>query len=232
VTEAATQLDYAPPRSTSWRVRLRRALMVLGVVLLFTGGVWVAPRAFRHAQVTYWQRQCMTYRAKPDFIVHASDRAAIPQLLQPGSGYLGSLPSGHAFLVPPAYRSFVGSAIASRSFGTAFLHRRKSPGGAVRLVAVDLQIFNIDKGTKYMVLMPTVFEPSGLVSGPRNVPTRATGNGTQVFVMAADAYTIYAGQPDHADESHFTIDFAFNGVRHTLDGWLKDDDSVQIERRD
>jgi hypothetical protein len=33
---------------------------------------------------------------------------------------------------------------------------------------------------------------------------------------------LFAGQPDPADESHFTIDYEVDGDRGTIDGWLRD----------
>ena len=37
--------------------------------------------------------------------------------------------------------------------------------------------------------------------------------------------------PDPADPSHFTIDYDLNGTRHTVDGWLEDDEFVKMELR-
>jgi hypothetical protein len=43
--------------------------------------------------------------------------------------------------------------------------------------------------------------------------------------------TIFAGQPDPNDPTHFTIDYAFNGQRNTIDGWVLNDGGVKLEPR-
>lgn len=44
--------------------------------------------------------------------------------------------------------------------------------------------------------------------------------------------TLYAGQPDPADESHFTIAYESQGQKGTIDGWLMHDETVKLEVRD
>jgi hypothetical protein len=46
-----------------------------------------------------------------------------------------------------------------------------------------------------------------------------------------EATRIYAGQLDPEDASHFTIDYEARGRRHTIDGWLRDDETVLLEER-
>jgi hypothetical protein len=41
-----------------------------------------------------------------------------------------------------------------------------------------------------------------------------------------------AGQADAADGSHFTVEVAWRGNAVTLDGWLREDDTVMIEPRE
>lgn len=43
---------------------------------------------------------------------------------------------------------------------------------------------------------------------------------------------LYAGQPDPADASHFTIRYESKGSGGTIDGWLRDGDSVKLQVRD
>jgi hypothetical protein len=43
---------------------------------------------------------------------------------------------------------------------------------------------------------------------------------------------IFAGQADPNDASHFTIEYEWpSGVRGTIDGWLRDDDHVDLQIR-
>ena len=43
---------------------------------------------------------------------------------------------------------------------------------------------------------------------------------------------LYAGEPDPADASHFTISYEAGGVPGTIDGWLRADDTVTLQVRD
>jgi hypothetical protein len=230
VTETAAQLDYAPPRVVMRRARLRRGAIVLSLMLFLAVGVWLTPRAVRHIQVVYWQGRCLSYVVPAEQVVYTADPGDF-RLLPVTSGYGGSAATGHAYFVPKAYTNFAGSTFTSQAFGTGFLHQRRSKRGNVRLVALDLHIANVIGREKYMIFGANVFSPGGILTGPRNLPTKTTGDGVQVFVAAGDAYTVFAGQPDPKDEAHFTFDFIYNGTRRTVDGWLEDDDSVFLKRR-
>ena len=48
-----------------------------------------------------------------------------------------------------------------------------------------------------------------------------TGQAERFRIESPQAFRFYAGQPDPADPSHFTIDYDLNGKRGTLDGRLK-----------
>lgn len=47
----------------------------------------------------------------------------------------------------------------------------------------------------------------------------------------SDRIRLFAGQPDPADPSHFTIGYAVNGRPGTIDGWLQDDERVKFRVR-
>lgn len=48
----------------------------------------------------------------------------------------------------------------------------------------------------------------------------------------AIAVRFFAGQPDPADASYFTIGYAVDGVSGTINGWLGDDERVKLQVRD
>ena len=74
-----------------------------------------------------------------------------------------------------------------------------------------------------------VVRPASMGSNPSVTRTRWT---------PADAappfggLTLYAGRPDLADDSHFTIAYAIPAGKGTIDGWLLSDDMVKFEVRD
>jgi len=57
----------------------------------------------------------------------------------------------------------------------------------------------------------------------------ANGHGEQFDLKMPDVFRFYAGQPDPADPSHFTIDYDLNGQRGTIHGYLRNDDSIQLK---
>ena len=47
-----------------------------------------------------------------------------------------------------------------------------------------------------------------------------------------DQWRLFTGQPDPADPTHFTLTLRYKSQTATLDGWLRDDDTILIEPRD
>jgi hypothetical protein len=225
VSDAPGQIDYAPRPHALRGPRARRIAIILGAILLIGAMLWVGPRALRRWQVLRWQRQCLSYVAPPDQVVHETDPAEIPTLLAPPLNYRGSLAAGQAFYIPAAY----GNLVVSQSVGTAFLHERASPDGGRRLVAVDLFSGGGGAGGAggSISLLATVIEPAAGA-----IATITRGDGQTIARRPGDKLRVFAGQPDPNDASHFTIDYDLNGVRHTLDGWVVDDSEIKIESRD
>jgi hypothetical protein len=226
-TDSSPKIDYAPAPPTLRSARARRWAIIIGVILLLIGIATVTPRAVRRLQVAYWHRQCLEYIAPADQVIHETDRAEIPRLLAPPLNYRGSMATGQAFLIPPAYQSLW----MSQSVGTAFLHERITPQGQRRLVAVDLFSGGTQPGGG-MTLNATVIDPSVTPRGPNATVTITRGDGATIALQPGDKLRVFAGQPDPNDASHFTIDYLINDARHTVDGWLKDDGLVIIEARD
>ena len=224
MTDDFRQLDYAPKPAALRSARMRRAALVAGVLVLLVGIAWLTPRAFRRLQIAHWQRQCLAYVAPPDQVIHETDPAEIPRLLAPPLNYSGSLATGQAFLIPPAYRNLY----VSQSVGTAFLHERATPQGQRRLVAVDLFGGGMQPNNA-MTLNANVIDPA--TTSSRSMLTITRGDGTTITLQRGETLRVFAGQPDPVDPSHFTIDYVLNGTRNTLDGWLVDDGIVRIETR-
>ena len=228
MTDESPQLDYAARPHPLRSARSRRVAIVVGALLLLAGIAWVTPRAFRRLQVTHWQRQCLDYAAPADRVVFDNDPAEIPKLLALPLPYQGSLAVGHAYLIPPQYRKL----IVSQSVGTAFLHERITPQGEPRRVAVDLFGGTMPPPNNTMMFNATVLDATSAARSARSMVTITRGDGASITLQPGDKLRVFAGQPDPADASHFTIDYVLNGTRHTIDGWLKADGLVIIEVRD
>lgn len=232
-----TVLEYAKGHSR-WPRRLRRAvaaMMVLG--LLFAAWHWHRDIS-QHVSAWYWQGQCANFTLPPGELMVAMDPAAARM----------SLPS------PPweswriAYTSTTGAArhIAAadnlldvaglRSMippkpSVIFVHERiaAAPGGKPRLVmvALDARTYAPLPGFEVIVL-----SEGSLFRLPQNVsPGTRAAIGLNLGPQPDPDLRIYAGQPDPADPSHFTIDYEMWGQRDTFDGWLQPDDTVRLKPR-
>jgi hypothetical protein len=56
-------------------------------------------------------------------------------------------------------------------------------------------------------------------------------NVTRIDVQHGSSLRAYAAQIDPADPSHFTIDYAIDGQRNTIDGYLKSNDKIDFNPR-
>ena len=83
----------------------------------------------------------------------------------------------------------------------------------------------LDAGRQVQIDSAAV-EPGTWLRAPRNVTRMRAVLSLQLDVH--DPFRLYAGQPDPADPSRFTIDYACNGVRGTLVGTLGPDDTIAL----
>jgi hypothetical protein len=141
---------------------------------------------------------------------------------------------------------------------TIFLHERTAPGGSPRLIRVRLQAaqkfdsvlfdanpqptrrdFAITTERQLMAQAITNFGETRpgrlLILGNRLPNGRALWQRGkddwehgEVSFSAVGFYRFYPGQPDPADASHFTIRYDVDGVPNTIDGWLRDNDTVEL----
>jgi hypothetical protein len=212
-------------------------LLALGVTAVRRGPIYWAK-----ARLLYWQRRCLTYRAPADLVVYEKNSDDAVRLVAlageyvnaapPATPGLGAFPPVAAHL-PRPWREFVrlGGAMASsrlRFWTTAnravlFMHERIAPTGARRLVVV-LSDFSTD-------MRPLFINEYDIAAASLNPATWATGvradeRPVAIRVLNASApkahLKIYAGQPDPADASHFTIRYELDGVENVVDGWLRD----------
>lgn len=253
-------LGYRPrPRGLGRRARRLLALVVLAAVACSAAARWGRP-AWRHAQVLYWQRQCMEYAPPPGTVVIETRAAEAERLLASGRGYVATRNDDPDAWYGRSVRPFCVATLEAppglirldpgfRGMGTAFLHRRRSPAAHVRLVVVTCSTRGGGTNGAYYssIYAGSAAVPAGWIGGELRW-TRTTlvslGDVDPFFDVSTDpptarpTFVLYAGQPDPADESHFTIAFQFHGSYDrdwrpgTIDGWLRDDDSVRLAVRD
>jgi hypothetical protein len=222
-----SDLAYAPTPPWHRRRRNRRVLIsLLLVTLVICGWRWHQP-VLSHAQLLYWQYRCATFVRGADVVVAST----------------GGPPHYTAAPIPPFWTSYVARAVTSRpslslnigKFSPAFIrsvvfiHQLRSPAGNNRIVGVDcipmyLSSMSIIQAFEADVIEPAPWWPLG------TTPFIHLGKFNGGYPIDAKV-EVFAGQTDPSDASHFTISYSVNGQPGTLDGWLRDDDTVRLEVR-
>ena len=112
---------------------------------------------------------------------------------------------------------------------SVFLHQCRSPGGNERLVSIWIKAatakgddgsYDISLHTEVLTLATSATPPA--IARWDHIVTLRRWSTNQ-------ALTLYAGQPDPSDASHFTIPIDFRGQRRVVDGCLCDDDTVALD---
>jgi hypothetical protein len=190
-------------------------------------------------RMLYLQHQCMIHTAPPTQIVFTNDPLEMPKLLASASSCRSvwqtstqgvQTSSQDVARDIPEWKAFSTPFIQIPTAGTVFCHRLTSPAGHVRLVGLDLVLVNIsDTPVKFDVMTAaTVLEAASAVT----LPAQCTGmEGELVLTLNRGTTTVYAGQLDPADASHFTFVYRYGDQDTLVDGWLNDDDTVSLQRR-
>ena len=129
-----------------------------------------------------------------------------------------------------------------RHWGPAavFLHRRTKPNGKKLLLELyygnprtPQEIFPVDV-TGFKNEMADKFEPVNSVGvDPVGFWTDDPRNPLPIFFpMPSKTFTLFFGQPDPVNLSHFTMKYEIDNIPGTIDGWLQNDDTVKLQIRD
>lgn len=108
--------------------------------------------------------------------------------------------------------------------GIVFQHRRVRPDGTPRIVQVQVN----NEGLHRLTAFQYRSKPLRSIWGIRSDLVVHYGWLSGWSVVD----TLFAGQPDAQDESHFTMSYECDRQRGTIDGWLMNDDTVKLEVRD
>ncbi len=248
-------LGYAPRLPWHRKRRIRRvallvALLLLGLAAWRWGGPW-----WRQARYLHCQARCLDYTAPPDMVVYEENAPDVDLLLAKGGGYR-MLPRTDRTLrefyrqyrLAAYYPPELWAILPQQSAGIAFVHRRRSPRGPERLVVVAASAGESFQDYGYFLAMGhgRVYEPATWESGSTLRLVRDSGLfwhdlAHPPHALWCEGMRLFAGQADPSDESHFTIDYETYRLvapgqlvpqRGTIDGWLRDDDSVQLQLRD
>ncbi|MCC7351941.1 MAG: hypothetical protein IT446_15380 [Phycisphaerales bacterium] len=225
-------LQYSPPPNVSKRRPLTRHLLLGGIFLVVVALYFRGEEIWRQAQLVYYQHQCQNHLQAADQAVY-EERPDGARRLVDRLQYLSS-PAGAAYYFDPDWADF-NALLAPPGVApnpTLYLHQRQTPDGRNRLVAVELLTVRSIGAARALDFSVRVIEP-GYLSPPKDL---SAGSGLvlgRVIVSSQSALRLFAGQNDPDNPSHFIIEYQEDDSRHrTIDGWLRDDDTVALEPRD
>ncbi|HEX8913387.1 MAG TPA: hypothetical protein VF796_13585 [Humisphaera sp.] len=222
---APPQLTYARRRREAyWRLPVRVLVRTILVVALVHPAVHYGPDLWREAKQFFWRRQTLSYAPPPGQV--ACDETA--RWGGQEGAFLGNTPdpecltraAGRDARGPP---SVVSAILRGR---TIFLHARTTPGGITRRVLLTRRTPFLRESWDAPVafdvelteprLLPFLEWRSTFAHAPEVLPQVYDGGPPRLAVR------IFAGVPDPADRSHFTVDFVADGVPGVMDGYLRD----------
>ena len=238
------QIDYEPRPLSHRRQRLGRlGTFIILMLSLSAAGYKAAPRFWRHAKLLYWQHEAMIFQPPDRQVVYDDDPAHYRKLLDSGEfdELTGSYSGSTAIRLEPTWYEFADLSLADDRVvmsATLFLHELRNGKGESRLVEIEGGIPRwvldgpLPAGSRQsFALWCRVMRPAGVFSDPRELSMTP-------FQVQCDSYSPtdrlkwYAGHVDPNDTSHLTIDYELNGNSFTVDGWLRDDDTVALKIRD
>ena len=244
-------LHYAPPPPGGRRRKWLRRL-ILGCAAAVLAGVlfrWAYVPLHLKVGFLYHQSRCMAFAPAADTIAYSEDSATVKRLTAgapSGPGWatltVGRTPIAF-YLMPPSLRRVeqTPGVDIPQGPGPVFLHRRRAEGGTDRLVVVKVDMARTWQLHSVSGFAPpadhlfdvTVVRPATLLSGPSFTRTlwdpAKTGEGRDPRI---GRLTLYAGQPDPADASRFTIGYQTPDGRGTIKGRLLPDDTVKLRIED
>jgi hypothetical protein len=120
---------------------------------------------------------------------------------------------------------------------TLFLHERVSPNGARPLVAVacltsDLPWTPQSRTERFAFRVAVATPATMLTSSSVRATAQSTWMNLGKWPDVKTPVRFFVGQPDPADPSRFTIDYAFGDATGTLVGQLHDDGTVSLVAKD
>jgi len=210
MSTAPPQLDYGKPPPLHHRRGFQRAAIVGAIAILLVVAWQQGPTWWREIRAAYYERQCKAYTTPVSQIIFSYDVSA-------GRTDTSSAPDCWIKFCATSY--FAGFSLRGPRVPLVFLHERVTPSGDKQLVAVVLTGYSrrnlqFDAGL-------SAADRCSIYTTPVDIEHLDTG-----------LLRLYAGQPDPADPSHFTIGYDMNGKPGTIDGWLENDRSVEIQVRD
>ncbi len=227
----AAQIHYAPVKPGERRRKAEKWFIYLVVLAVLVGVAWkLGPMAWHRTRLLYWQHSALQYDTPSDQIVYDNVPGDAKELLKNAEYNEENKHDGRVSLSANAWQKFyeVFSPPGRNSLATLFVHERSNNHGS-RLVVIEATVglyAMSDSGGE--LLTATVIKPGSIFAEPELV---TDGEDHDVFHRRGARFKYFAGQPDPKDPTHFTIDCRIDGKPMTIDGWLREDDKIDISTR-
>jgi hypothetical protein len=246
VPQAELHYGTEPRRRRLRRHVLRFTLAAVVVLGAYAGWRWGLPLgAALWDQWRYlsMQRGWADHADPQDLVVFETDPGEVARLKSSGgyedasipsvSGYNPPLPSAglRAGVYGELDRSFRPRGGAGGWYGAGVLLRRlRSPGGTERIALVSAVLRQtppdgVNAEVWWFASPLATMRPGSRVGpGPHGK--------IQPYLKPGERVRIYAGQPDVRDPSHFTVPYSVDDKGGTIEGWLRDDGTLDVRVRD
>lgn len=216
MTQSPPQLDYAQKSRDRTRKFLRRVFFALIIIVPIVASKPFVMRYFEHVQAMRLFSNCL--HATPPTVAYSIQSV-------PNSNRLIGLP----VMSPPDWLNInLQLSTYIPNGGTLFLGSLTTPNTEQRwLVGVDITSLASDPNA--IVTQARVIERDGSFGSLRY------GQASHQFVRITDDFqkmVLHGGVVDPANQSHFTIRYKADDKPGIIDGWLKEDGSVILEKRD
>jgi hypothetical protein len=232
-----SQLDYAPPQR--WLRRRWKRVALVSLLFLITAILWLKRRdiegAYQRFAMLQTQQRCLQFQPDQGRVAYEEDLAKVNELLDHDRDYVpvnvgpDDAPHTIALWCPtwirdyPALRGNYG--LRGRHYkgpgALLFLHERTTPGGRRVLVCVEAYVRH-EQPTTDIGIHVSVIQP-----GTGDAPPKHIGGHLGILVYVGDIapsrpLRIFAGRPDPADPSHYTVEYEIQGKRGIVDGRITD----------
>jgi len=253
-------LEYAAPKPELLRHWVRAIRNTCATTLLTILGivVWkLGLAAYHQAMILHWQEKCLTYAASPTQVVCDEDPARASILLatspaeyadywlHPHDNHFMNFTKTVAGTGPAAVRVAPPWANLSAHLdlrphepnfdrgATLFCGERFTPSGQRRLLIIQYT----PCPTEYLYFSPcvdivaVVIVPGSGFTPPRDVTSVINHAVWLTALVVPPPIRMYAGQPDAANRSRFTVHYDVGPNSDDVDGMLNDDNSVTLTPR-
>jgi hypothetical protein len=173
------------------------------------------------------ERQCLGYVAPTTEIVYVNDPTVAQSVLADGSYRKLGFNAGAEKVGLPLWRQAAGSFAENRA--VVFLHGRVGADEHENLVALRLSSEGSGDHFRCLIMNWSVLPPTSAAASSRYANRE---DGIYTFISPDEPLTLYAGQADPTDDSHFTVRYAVRSGTGLIDARLVAGNQLRFSIRD